>query len=227
MDKLELLKVGLGFIEKIVASLAWPLVVLVIAVMFKEKFTRLLDEISEWKGWGVEAKFARGVKEALKQAEEVTGQPPPQQPAVDDVNQAPLDLPEPGPIQTPEPTLPELPDLSAERPLSKVNMLLIHANPGAAIQLAWADVQNELLDVIKHRGVYVKPDLTGDVNAWINAIDKVGLLTAEQLSLLLRLRDLRNEVVQARVSPSGGTAKDYVDASILIARQLRKIAKQR
>lgn len=195
--------------------------------MFKDKLTKLFEEVIELKGLGVEAKFARGVKEALKQAEEVADQSPPQQPSVDGVNHAPLDIPEPDPIQSPAPAPLKLPDLSVERPLSKVNMLLVHANPGAAIQLAWADVENELLDVIKHRGVYVKPDLTGDVNAWINAIDKVGLLSAEQLSLLLRLRDLRNEVVQARVSPSGGTAKDYVDASILIARQLRKIAKQR
>jgi len=213
MDKLELLKLGLGFIEKIVASLAWPLVVLIIAVMFKEKFTRLLDEISEWKGWGVEAKFARGAREALKQAEEVANveAPATQPPAQPPVQQVPIPMSEP--------------DGEAKDPIVRPNRLMTYSHPGAAILLAWANVEEALRLIVSERGLYMPAHATGTFTELLTAIMKAELLSEEQFKLLMKIKTLRNGVAHSETQPTPEAAEDYIVATSKLVRTLRRIAK--
>ncbi|MEW2290948.1 hypothetical protein [Streptomyces sp. NPDC047841] len=52
-----------------VKTLAWPLIVLFIALAFKDEFRRLLDRLKEVKGGGFGATFGDGIREARSAAQ--------------------------------------------------------------------------------------------------------------------------------------------------------------
>lgn len=173
MNWFEIAKALADFIEKIVASLAWPVVVLVIAVMFKDKLTKLFDEVTEFKGLGVEAKFARRVEKALVEAEEIeASQPQGAEPSVPDDSQG---VPANG----------ELP------PIPPINFLLAETNPRAAFMVGRANIETAAKRLAQSQGVTVQtpPHLFGT----LKALRDSGVISMQEFDTANDLRLLANE----------------------------------
>ncbi|WP_447742952.1 DUF4145 domain-containing protein [Variovorax boronicumulans] len=171
MNWFEVLKVALDFIEKIVASLAWPVVVVLVAVMFRDKLTKLFDDVTELKGLGVEAKFARGVEKALVQAEEIeVSQPQGAEPSLPDESQG---IPVDG----------ELP------PIHPVNFLLAETNPRAAILVGRANIEAAAKRLAQSKGVQGSPHLFGTLRALRDA----GVISLQEFDTANDLRLLAND----------------------------------
>lgn len=67
----------LTFISSIVASLAWPLAAVVLALLFRRSIERLLERMTAAKVPGFEAEFEKKLKEAEKEADAANLPPPP------------------------------------------------------------------------------------------------------------------------------------------------------
>jgi hypothetical protein len=218
MPSFELLKIWLEFIEKIVGAIAWPLVVLVTVLLFRKELLALMPTLKKLKLGILEGEFEVAAKETLEKVEAVTDPAPPQPapPSVQvpapepDVSYAPIDLPE-----APVGSLPLI---------QPVNKLLLYANPGAAIQIAWENIQRAMLSLISERGVYVAPRHTSSPGTWIVALEKERVLNDEQITVLKEMFELRNQVVHAKTIPNVEAAVAYVEASERLTRTLLKKA---
>lgn len=189
----------LTFITKLVDALAWPVVALVLGLVFRRKLLALIPTLRRLKAGPVEAEFELAAKQALANAEEV---------------------------QTPSPA--ETPTRLAESGTSK-NQLVIaklreaRGDPAGAILEGWAKVDGELFRLGLQTGTVVDPlENTGKV---YSAVISSGILPAQTASLVKELRDLRNQVAHVKVAPTSEAAQDYllaVDRAVELILNYRK-----
>ena len=189
----------LTFITKLVDALAWPVVALVLGLVFRRKLLALIPTLRRLKAGPVEAEFELAAKQALANAEEV---------------------------QTPSPA--ETPTCLAESGTSK-NQLVIaklreaRGDPAGAILEGWAKVDGELFRLGLQTGTVVDPlENTGKV---YSAVISSGILPAQTASLVKELRDLRNQVAHVKVAPTSEAAQDYllaVDRAVELILNYRK-----
>lgn len=198
----------LTFIVELVKALAWPVVALVIIVTFKDKLTTLLENMTELKGLGIEAKFARGAKQALAEVEaleaaqapqEATNVAPPANELPFDPN-APFDDPFLAKVQTIDP-------------------LLVVSDPKAALLLARANIEAAVKRVMVREGVLVRG---GRVNQRLvlEQMAKDQIIQPTVFNLALELIALGNRGAHGEFEPSVSAAKDFVDASNKLVKML-------
>ncbi|MFL9669746.1 hypothetical protein WIX39_022575 [Variovorax sp. AB1(2024)] len=220
MPQHELLKIWLEFIEKFVGSLAWPAVALTTVLLFRKELLALMPTLKKLKLGILEGEFEVAAKETLHKVEAVTDPALPQ--------------PEPPPVQEPppEPGVEHAPidfseaTVSTSPLIQPVNKLLLYANPGAAIQIAWENIQRAMLSLISERGVYVAPRHTSSPGTWIVALEKERVLNDEQITVLKEMFELRNQVVHTRTIPTVEAAVAYVEASERLTRTLLRKARK-
>ena len=188
------------FIVELVKALAWPAVAVTVILTFKEKLTKLFEDITEVKGLGIEARFARGAKDALAEV------------AVIETVDAPV-------VQATEDQTVE-PALSAEDlPKEQVNMLLVMVAPKAAILQARANIESAVSRMMLKDGVSDPKRARGTVAA-LKQLSNRGLISESILKTSLELIALGNKAAHEQFEPSVSAAKDYVMAANSVVRLL-------
>ncbi len=173
----------LTFTTKLVEALAWPIVVLVLGLMFRRKLLEIIPTLRKLKAGPVEAEFELAAKQALANAEETK---------IQGLAEASVPV-----IKT---------EADSEQVIAKLREA--RGDPAGAILEGWAKLDGELFRLGLQVGAVVDPlENTGKV---YNAVMPSGVLPAQTMSLVRELRDLRNLVANVRVRPTAEAAQDYV-----------------
>lgn len=189
----------LTFITKLVDALAWPVVALVLGLVFRRKLLALIPTLRKLKAGPVEAEFELAAKQALANAEEVQTESTAEEPA----------------------RLAQTVRSSDHEVIAKLREA--RGDPAGAILEGWAKVDGELFRLGLQMGTVVDPlENTGKV---YSAVISSGILPVQTTSLVKELRDLRNQVAHVKVSPTSEAAQDYllaVDRAVELIHNFRK-----
>lgn len=174
----------LTFVSKAIDSLAWPIVVLVLGLVFRRKLLDLIPSIRKLKAGPVEAEFELAAKQVLANAAEVTTR--------DAL---------PGAKARPEVEAPGAQEIVAR-------LINARTDPAGTILEGWAKVDGELFRLGQQMGLLADPlENTTKVYQSVMASDVLPIGTKQ---LIRELRDLRNKVAHVKVTPTPESAQDYL-----------------
>jgi hypothetical protein len=194
----------LQFIAALLDSLAWPSAVIVLAFLFRGSIGKLLPALSKLKWKDLELEFKKelaGLSAAAQQA-----QLPPAEPI------APLPQAE-APAQLPPPP----------RTLESEIEAVAEVSPRAAIPLAWAAVETELLNAVMR--LAVSPDYPPSNSAIQNIrhLQHAGAVDKETVTVLEQMRRLRNRTVHGDLEQASLSREDAVQYSRLAQQLIAKL----
>lgn len=173
----------LTFVARIAEALAWPIVVLVLGLMFRRKLLEIIPTLRKLKAGPVEAEFELAAKQALANAEETK---------IQGADEASVFA-----VKTKADSAQVIAKLREAR-----------GDPAGAILEGWAKLDGELFRLGIQVGAVVNPlENTGKV---YNAVMSSGVLPAQTMNLVRELRELRNQVAHVRVKPTAEAAQDYI-----------------
>lgn len=180
------------FASSLVGSLAWPLVVVILFIIFRNQVAALIGRIKSYKGLGQELTFGDRLAETENSVEEAINNP-----ALDQGDLDQIDKIEPNPLAR-----------EAE------------ANPSFVVIRAWEQVRLSL-DALTEVGltkIYWKvrsgPNL-------ITELRKANLINDDTAEALKELRDLRNSVAHGYHNPTPGEAIAYAESAQSISTFVR------
>ena len=188
----------LTFISKLIDSLAWPVVALVLGLAFRKKLLDLLPTIRKFKAGPVEAEFELAAKEVRVSAAEITDK---SDVAASSESKA------------------------IEESNRKILSTLLSArnDPAGKILEGWSNVDGELFKLGLQLGDIVDP--VTNTSKVYDVMMKSDVLPHETKRLVRELRGLRNKVAHVEVIPTSDAAQDYVlavDRVITLIHNYRK-----
>ena len=191
------------FLTKMTEALAWPVVALVLGLVFRRKLLDLIPLIKRFKAGPLEAEFEREARQILSSATEVAAH-----------------------ASQPTSTTPASTNESASDGDSRVVAKLLEArnDPSGAILQGWSSVDSELFRLGVQMDVIVEDPLTSTTKMY-QATMASNVLPAETRRLVRELLDLRNKVAHVKVVPTPESAQDYivaVDRVVELIRNYRK-----
>lgn len=174
----------LTFISKAIESLAWPIVTLVLGLVFRRKLLDLIPALRKLKAGPVEAEFELAAKQVLAKAAEASAQ---------DESVA---------GKAPQ----ELQPADGEKIVAR--LLNARNDPAGMILEGWARVDGELFRLGQQMGLLVDPlENTQKVYQSVMAAD---ILPVGTKQLVRELREMRNKVAHVKVHPTPDAAQDYL-----------------
>ncbi|MGE0357193.1 MAG: hypothetical protein AB7P08_09785 [Burkholderiales bacterium] len=189
----------LTFTSKIIEALAWPIVVLILGLVFREKLHDLLAAVRKLKAGPVEAEFEMAAKQARANAAEASA-----------IEATKTQESSPGSQETSEQKVVE-------------KLLNARSDPAGTILVGWATVDGELFRLGRQMGLLVDP-LENTAKVY-QAVISSNVLPAGTVRLVKELRELRNSVAHVKVTPTPDSAQDYllaVDRVVALIRNYRK-----
>jgi hypothetical protein len=158
----------LAFIAALAGSLAWPLTVVIIVLIFRRPLLAVAPSLREFELGSLKLKFAEGLAQAASVAEQIA----------------------PAPSESPVPTKPDSLHFGGTD-IEDNELLLAVSAPGALVLQSFVKVEQALflaaanagLDTNKRRGVRIVAQ----------ELEKRGALTPEIAKIVQLLGDLRNE----------------------------------
>ena len=172
------------FASKAIDSLAWPIVALMLGLVFRRKLLDIIPNIKKFKAGPLEAEFELATKQVLASAEQASSHARPMEPA--------------------------RPEGTSLDPEAEIVAQLIGArtDPAGIILGGWSNVDGELFRLGLQLDMFVDP-LTSTTKVY-EAVMSSDELPDETRKLILKLRDLRNQVAHAKVAPTVDAAQDYL-----------------
>lgn len=193
----------LTFLTKMTEALAWPVVALVLGLVFRRKLLDLIPLIKKFKAGPLEAEFEREAKQVLSSATEVAAQvSPPTSTAPASTKESPIDR--------------------ESRVVAKI--LEARNDPFGAILEGWGSVDGELFRLGVQLDLIVEDPLTSTTKVY-EAVMASDVLPAETKRLVRELRDLRNKVAHLKVVPTPESAQDYIAAVDRVVELIRNYRK--
>lgn len=188
----------LTFISKITESLAWPIVALILGILLKKRLLEIIPNMKRFKAGTLEAEFELATKQVLADASEASAATKSQTA---------------GPEQSPEKT--------AESIVSE--LLSAKTDPSGMIIEGWGKVDGELHRFGRQLGIIDDP-LKNTARVY-NTIINSNELPYGTVEVVKELRELRNKVAHALVTPTADAAQNYlvaVDRVVELIRNFRK-----
>jgi hypothetical protein len=186
MDKLAFTVAVLTFISTVVGAVAWPVVTLIVAIVFRKAILELLPAIRSLKAGPLAVDFENKAKDIrVKVAEESASER----------------------ARLPETALvPNQFSLSAEA--ATEGLLIARADPTGSVLDGWGKVDGEIFRLGKQMGEIVDPlEGTHKVYSWVM---RSTILPVGTKQLIQGLRDLRNQVAHRNVIPTTEAAQNYL-----------------
>jgi hypothetical protein len=172
---------GFQFASSLVTGLAWPLVVIVLVVLFRKHLADLIGRIKSYKGLGHELTFGDRLADAENSVEEAA-------------RNLPVDKDEPKLIEV------------GSNPL----MREAEANPSFVVISSWEQVFSAINDLVRaalgDKHVHGPRGFT--VSA-LRQLQENGLVSPEFVTATDDLADLRNKVAHGQHNPTPGEAITY------------------
>jgi hypothetical protein len=194
----------LSFIAAVIGSLAWPAVVLGIFIALRKPLRDLIPLLVRLRYKDLELDFARELRKVESEAREAL----------------PIPAPTPKALPNPEPR-------DAIQLLAQAESLSSEF-PEAAVAVGWSAVESELMAAVMR--LAVSPDYPPDNSARKNAhlLASSGAISEKTLSVLERMRNLRNLAVHGssrHIGPgpvSPDEAREFIALASGIVQELRK-----
>jgi len=207
---------ALEFFASVVESLAWPLAVFFVAALFSPQIKRLLsDQLEEFSGWGVTAKFRRALNKL-------------------DTEVVDLDHESTVPPEVADPT-PDAPDPFKDNPDSTAGeshpdtddaddepVRVADPEPLERFLNDYKSVEIETSRAMKRQGL---PQKSGQslVAKAIVLFDHSSGRNEAYLSICREFAALRNQVVHGRVRVSESDADQYSEIAALLRTRMRSL----
>lgn len=171
----------LEFIAAIVVGIAWPAAVVVLFFIFRRSLSKLLPGLTHLKWKDLELEFKRELSELTAAAQTAK-------------------LPLPQEVR---------PQPSSSRTLDAEIKAVAEVSPRAAIPLAWAAVEMELMEAVMR--LAVSPDYPPENSSIQNIrhLQHAGAIDVDTVGILERMHRLRNRIVHGDLE---GTPVSYDDA---------------
>lgn len=186
----------LTFFSKVIEALAWPGAVLAVLILIRKELPAIARSLRRLKYKDLELEFGEGAKAVATEVKEVI----------------------PAPV---EPTL--LPAQSSDNARARL-VEISEIAPRAAILEAWLLVEGSAADVVRKKNVAHSSRYPGPLRLR-ESLQQAEVLNERQLMVFESLRRLRNEAVHV---PDAQFTKeavgDYIDAALLMASHLEKVA---
>lgn len=199
---------GYELISNIVTAALWPVVVLVLGIMFRDTLKSLLERLKALEGLGAKLELSESIKQLDQAADSVQIESATRQ------------------AESPESVHPgAAKSFPREAPLAHLAQVA-HLSPSAAILDAWREVEEALFSYwasARKHGL-VENLKTTDVNEVRGALGSAGYLSDEQQALLKSLRVSRNQVAHSTEKPTEGQALAFVEAAGQAMRSFRRDA---
>jgi sulfite reductase alpha subunit-like flavoprotein len=175
----------LTFISKVIESIAWPAVALILGLVFRKRLLELLPTMKKFKAGPVEAEFELATKQVLVDAsKEVASATPP---AIAE-------------------------ELQADDTTKNIvfELLTARTDPAGMILEGWSKIDGQLHQLGRQINLIDDPlESTGKVYSKIKLAD---VLPPATFKLIDELRELRNKVAHVKVIPTVDAAQDYLVA---------------
>lgn len=185
----------LEFIDSLVRSLAWPAVVLVAALVFRDQVAGLLARLTHLKVPGGEATFGDGLAKAERTFEQFRA-------SMQGAEAAP------GP-----------PDTNVTGEGSSVESGPVE--PSALVLHSWERLSEEIISLARAN---VPGASATNVAAATAALERAGIVNDLFVETANELRRLRNAVAHARETPTPGSAIAYADQARELQAACRALA---
>lgn len=191
------------FIAKVIESLAWPITIIVIFVVFRESISKIFLTLSNFKYKDISIDFKRELSELESMAEkaEITKN------SIDKVD------------GHDKKELIKHRYRSREEEIEQVALI----SPTAAIPLAWTMVEDSLMSTIMR--LAISPDYPPNNSALLNIqyLRDYGGLDDETFKALNRMRQIRNEAVHGKYSNSNISTEEALEYSQLAINMVKKL----
>jgi hypothetical protein len=176
---------GLQFFSSLIADLAWPVVVVILALVFRKHIAGLIGRIKSYKGLGQELTFGDRLADAENSVEEAARSVP-----INETDPRQIDKSEPSPLAR-----------DAE------------ANPSFVVIRAWEQVVDAVnaLAEIGMPGKYSRSP--GFSTSLLRDLQRAELVGPEFVTATFELRDLRNKVAHGMHNPTPGEAVAYAESA--------------
>jgi hypothetical protein len=197
-------------ISNVVTSAIWPVVVLILGVLFRDTLRQVLGRLKGFEGLGAKLELS----ETFKQLDESAGQVEVQE------------------SQTAQPSAPASDGSDGTNAGARVLPLrslieVARLSPAAAIMDAWREVEETVLAY--HRALKLlgpNDELTPTPSYTSRQITRFlvtsGNLSASQGDLLDNLRTARNKIAHGQELPSEGQALAYVEAAAQLMQSINR-----
>ena len=181
---------GLQFTSSLITGLAWPLVVVCIAIVFRRPLAQLLGRIKSYKGLGHELTFGDRLADAEDSVKEAARGVPSEKTGTEQI----VDI-EPSPLAR-----------EAD------------ANPSFVVIRSWEQVVSALNDLAGIAGISVGNPRSRNVSsALLRDLRKFELINPEFVTAVTELRDLRNKVAHGEHNPTPGEAAAYAESAQVLS----------
>ena len=208
---------ALAFIASLVASLAWPLTVLIVVWIFKTPCMHLLREIQSLKYKDLAIDFSKQIEKVRTDAEQVLPQAPATPTGLEVTVSDSVVASDAVGVGMTEAASVEIEDKNS---LVKEKFLqLADLHPAAAILESWLDLETELRAIANKRGLAESQRLP---------TSKIGkellerhIWNEDTYSLFVELRELRNTVVHTRAGSI--TPAQALEYDLLIRRLIAQL----
>src|SRR5271157_1019718 len=181
-----------------IAAIAWPIVVVLIAIVFKDELKKLIHRLSHIKGKDWELSFNKELKEAEETASEV--------------------------MQTSTEKLNEIPDPKANISLYERLIDLSAISPEAAVMESWRNLELSVFDAAKSLDIDTSTIRTG--SSIIPMLIDLKKTDKSIYNLYNRLRIMRNNIAHnhdTEIDAKG--ASKYVDLALRLASYFNDLPK--
>lgn len=209
----------LEFVASLVASTAWPALLLAIALLFKDRISELFPLLRSVRYRDFQADFG---EKAAGVAEKVEQNAPEQAIDVDLLRVLGANQVLPGEVNAAPRSLPD----SIDQKLDRIAWVA-QASPRAAILESWLELEGSLLELAIRADVIEKDARRPRTFELFGKLHKNGVVDPWFGDLYKQLRRLRNEAAHApEVEFTATTVRDYVSAALTLANYLDGILAQ-
>lgn len=174
----------LSFIEKIVASLAWPLATLTMILLLKNEIAEVLPKLTKFKAGPLEAEFEKEVRELKRTATA--------QKTEYAINE------------------PQAPYSAFRAEVTR----LAEIKPSAAILEAWIQIENAARNALKSQSTSVGSSSYIPASRLSTPLLEQKILSATEAETFDKIRKLRNEVAHAQgFAPTRESAQEFAEVA--------------
>jgi hypothetical protein len=171
---------SLTFLTKIVDSLAWPAVAVIIAFILRKKLNEIIPSLKKFKAGPIEAEFNAEARSILDKSKALLA-------------------------KMPEPSI-ESDSKKDEIKLSKIYS--DQQDPVKMVLEGWSSVDGALFRIGRDAGVI--DDVMDSINSVYRTVISSDLLNQTTKELVIEIYEMRNRVAHAAIIPSLKAARDYL-----------------
>lgn len=196
------------------AASAWPIAAVIIAIIFRSQLRKLIDKISDFKGFGVEAKFGEKLEDLAEQVADnaTTNSAPPSADREIIANTEGSSRETEAPFKR----------IDASKMSEVERELLLSLRPDVAIMDGWLRIQRALFDLSARIGV---SEPRGSAYQVIRNLEKLGFIDSPMAEQLQKARHLRNIVAHGHNDTiTRSEAALYAQTAAVLASRLEATA---